>query len=409
MPVDRLKTEIIRKLDEIRRAGTAKGHENVITRVVPPRDGNGPRFVLRGRAGMEFIRMNSNDYLGLSLDRALREAEEYAVESHAVGPGAVRFISGTWDDHTALEVRLAQFHNRQQAMLFSSAYATVMGVLPSLIDESTAVLSDELNHNCIINAIKLAEPAEKYIYPHLDLKFLEKSLEQASSSCRRAIIVTDGVFSMRGDYAPLAQIVELAERWDAHFDGNVIVVVDDSHGVGAYGVTGRGTEEVCASRPVDVLISTLGKAVGVNGGYVVADGEIVDYLREVSPFYIYSNPIGPGEAAAALAGVNVIDSEFGRDRLKSLQELSDFFRNQLTRLGFETIETRHPIVAIILRDTTKTRAMVDYLDSHGVLATGLTHPVVPSGQDEIRLQVSAAHTRRDIDQVLRIFEEIKEL
>jgi len=353
--------------------------------------------------------MNSNDYLGLSMDRALREAEEYTVESHAVGPGAVRFISGTWDDHTALEERLAQFHDRPLAMLFSSAYAAMMGVLPSLVDDSTVVLSDELNHNCIINAIKLAGPKEKYVYPHLDLNVLENSLEQASSSCRRAIIVTDGVFSMRGDYAPLARIVELAERWDDHFDDNVIVVVDDSHGVGAYGDTGRGTEEVSVSRPVDVLISTLGKAVGVNGGYVVADSEIVDYLREISPFYIYSNPIGPGEAAAALAGLNIIDSEYGRDRLKSLYELTVFFRNQLSQMGFETIETRHPIVALLLRDTTRTRAMVDYLDSHGVLATGLTHPVVPFGQDEIRLQVSAAHTRKDIDQVLGVFEGITKL
>ena len=207
-------------------------------------------------------------------------------------------------------------------MLFSSAYATVMGVLPPLITDKTAVISDALNHNSIINAIALARPAEKHVYRHLDLGELERALEAAAGTCRRAIVVTDGVFSMRGDHAPLDRISALAAAYDPHFAENVVVVADDSHGVGGFGATGRGTEEVTGSGPVDVLIGTLGKAFGVNGGYVVAGGRSSSYLRETSPFYIYSNPITPGEAQAALAAVDRVDSEEGRARLGHLRAMT---------------------------------------------------------------------------------------
>jgi glycine C-acetyltransferase len=174
-----------------------------------------------------------------------------------------------------LERRLAEFHGRSAAMLFSSAYATVMGVLPPLITERTTVISDELNHNCIINAIALARPAEKRIYRHLDIAELERHLAEASRSCSRAIVVTDGVFSMRGDHAPLERIRELVDKFDAAFPENVLLVVDDSHGVGALGQTGRGTEEITRAGAADLLVATLGKAFGVNGGYVAASDTVV--------------------------------------------------------------------------------------------------------------------------------------
>ena len=167
-------------------------------------------------------------------------------------------------------------------MIFSSAYAAVMGVLPPLISDATAVISDELNHNCIINAVRLSRPAEKYVYPHLDMAVLEESLAKASETCRRAIIVTDGVFSMRGDHAPLHEISVLAHKYDSAFPENVLVVVDDSHGVGAFGATGRGTEEFSNSPPVDLLVATLGKAFGVNGGYVTGSNTLIGYSTDPS-------------------------------------------------------------------------------------------------------------------------------
>ena len=191
--------------------------------------------------------MNSNSYLGMALRSEVIEAEEGGRRQYGTGPGAVRFISGTWSPHVALERRLAAFHGRPAAMLFSSAYATVMGLVPPLVTDKTAVISDALNHNCIINAIALARPAEKHIYKHLDMGELERALEAASKNCTRAIVVTDGIFSMRGDHAPLDRIMTLARAYDDAFAENVIVVVDDSHGVGAFGATGRGTEEYTKS------------------------------------------------------------------------------------------------------------------------------------------------------------------
>jgi glycine C-acetyltransferase len=304
----------------------------------------------------------------------------------------------------ALERQLAAFHGREAAMIFSAAYAAVMGVLPALITPETAVVSDELNHNCIINAIRLAGPTKRTVQPHVDLAALEQALADAVGQVRRVIVVTDGVFSMRGDHAPLGEIVALARRFDAQFPENVVVVVDDSHGVGALGPTGRGTEEICGAR-ADVLVGTLGKAFGVNGGYVVGSATLIEYLREVAPFYVYSNPIGPGEAAAALRSVEIVDSPRGRALLAHLREMTARFERGVVALGFETIPGPHPVVPVIVRDAARTSALVAHLRDRGVLATGLAHPVVPRGEDEIRFQISADHTPADIDEVLAALEE----
>ena len=187
-----------------------------------------------------------------------------------------------------------------------------MGILPPLVTDKTAVISDALNHNCIINAIALARPArEAHLQASRHGRAGARSSKARRSTCARAIVVTDGIFSMRGDHAPLDRIMELARAYDGAFAENVIVVVDDSHGVGAFGATGRGTEEYTASAPADLLVATLGKAFGVNGGYVVADEIVIRYLRETSPFYIYSNPITPAEAAAAHKAVDILDSPAG--------------------------------------------------------------------------------------------------
>jgi len=400
MPYDRLASLLSAELTKMEGAGRRKGRETVFAGVVPPSGDKGPRYLLAGEGERPFLRMNANNYLGMARRSEVVEAEEAAVRAFGTGPGAVRFISGTWSPHVELEQRLAGFHQREAAMIFSSAYAAVMGVLPPLIGEATAVISDELNHNCIINAVRLSRPGEKFVYPHLDVAALEESLAKASETCRRAIIVTDGVFSMRGDHAPLHEITALARKYDDVFPENVLVVVDDSHGVGALGATGRGTEEYANSPPVDLLVATLGKAFGVNGGYVTGSGTLIEYLRETSPFYVFSNPITPGEAAAAKASVDLLDSPPGVALLDHLRAMTARFEAELVALGFETIPGEHPVVPLMVRDTEKTSRLVAHLRDQGVLATGLNYPVVPRGDEEIRFQISADHTPADIDEAL---------
>jgi glycine C-acetyltransferase len=402
MAHDRLEANLKVILAEKATAGTLKGEEDVITGVLPAHAGYGPRFLLAGDHDRPYLRMNANAYLGMGLRAEIVEAEEAAVRHFGTGPGAVRFISGTYLPHVELEHRLAAFHGRQAAMIFSSAYATVMGILPPLITEETIVLSDELNHNCIINAIRLAVPGDKAVYRHLDVDELEQQLQEAVGRFKRAIIVTDGIFSMRGDHAPLDEIAALARRYDDRFPENVLLVVDDSHGIGAFGATGRGTEEHTDAKGVDLLVATLGKAIGVNGGYVVASRTIVDFLRETSPFYVYSNPITPGEAAAARRGLDLLDSQDGLALLQHLQSMTERFRKGLVDLGFETVQGVHPVVPLLTRDTGTTGALVAHLRNHGILATGLAFPVVPRGEEEIRFQISADHTTADIDHALDV-------
>jgi len=213
-------------------------------------------------------------------------------------------------------------------------------------------------------------------------------------------VVTDGIFSMRGDHAPLVEIEAVVRKFDARFSENAVLVVDDSHGVGAFGPTGRGTEEFTGCPPVDLLVGTLGKAFGVNGGYVAGPQTLIDYLRETSMMYIYSNPITPAEAAAAKVAVDILDSPEGGRLLAHLRAMTAKFEKGLIDLGFETIRGEHPVTPLVVRDTPKTQALVKHLFAHGILATGLSYPVVPKGDEEIRFQVSADHTAKDIDTVL---------
>lgn len=402
MPLDRISQKLDEHVAGLEEKGTAKGSEAVVTEVLRPEGDRGPRFRLAGEGDRLFLRMNSNTYLGLGLRPEIVAAEEAAAHRYGAGPGAVRFISGTYDPHVALEQRLAAFHGREAAMAFSSAYATVVSVITALTTEGTVLISDELNHNCIINAMRLSRPQGKRVYPHLDMAALDKALDEAAGTAARAIVVTDGIFSMRGDHAPLDRIMEIAGRHDAKYPENVIVLVDDSHGVGAFGRTGRGTEEHTGAPPCDVLVATLGKALGVNGGYVASSESVIRFLRETSPMYIYSNPITPGEAAAALEALDVLDSSTGVALLERMRSLTKRFEDGLVGLGFEIIPGEHPVVPLMVRDTTRTRALTTHLYENGVLATGLSYPVVPRGDEEIRFQINADHTEADIDAVLGV-------
>ncbi len=404
MPLDRLSRALDAHVKGLEEAGTAKGGEAIVMAVKPAEGGRGPRFLLKGEGDKEFIRMNSNSYLGLGLHPEVIAAEEEATRAFGAGPGAVRFISGTYEAHVALEEKLAAFHGREAAMVFSSAYATIVSTITPLVTDDTVLVSDELNHNCIINAMRLARPAGKAVYPHLDMEALDAALSEWRGRARRALVVTDGIFSMRGDHAPLDEIVEVCRRHDAGYEENVVVLVDDSHGVGAFGRTGRGTEEYTGSPPVDILVGTLGKAFGVNGGYVASSATVVRFLRESSPMYIYSNPITVGEAAAARRSVEIVDSPEGVAMLERLRRLTRRFEEGLGRAGIETIPGEHPVVPLMIRDTRKTRDLVRYLYENGVLVTGLAFPVVPRGDEEIRVQINADHTEADIDHVIGLLE-----
>ena len=387
------------RLAELAGRGTGKGEEQVICGVKPAGGCFGPRYLLAGQGERSFLRMNSNSYLGLALNPQVIAAAEAAARRFGAGPGAVRFISGTHSPHVELEARLASFHGRQAAMVFSSAYGAMLGILPQLIDPETAVVSDALNHNCIINAIRLAKPAAKAVYGHNDMAELEARLAEQAGRARRLVVVTDGVFSMRGDHVPLERLIALCSRFEERFKEGVVTVVDDSHGVGAFGATGRGTEEQCNAR-ADLLVGTLGKAFGVNGGYVAASSTVIRFLRETAPFYVYSNPITPAEAAAALKAVEIVDSGEGVRLLALLRSLTRRLEQGLGALGLEFLPGAHPIVPLLLRDTSRARQLVNHLFGRGILATAITFPVVPRGDEEIRFQVNASHTEGDIDFLL---------
>ncbi|HRW21244.1 MAG TPA: aminotransferase class I/II-fold pyridoxal phosphate-dependent enzyme [Bacteroidales bacterium] len=406
MSLNKINLVLDKQVKELEAKGTAKGAEMVIEKVIPAKGEIGPRYIVRGHGDKQFIKMNSNSYLGLSMCKRVIEAEEIAAQKYGVGPGAVRFISGTYDTHITLEERLAKFHGKEAAMLFSSAYVTSLGVLFPLCSADTVYVSDELNHNCIIQAMRLSRPAGKFIYKHNDMKDLEVKLQEAIGVGKRVLLVTDGVFSMRGDYAPFAKIKEIADKYEDKFEEGIITIADDSHGIGAYGETGRGTEEITNTK-MDVLVGTLGKAFGVNGGYVVASEKVVRYLRETAPMYIYSNPITNSECAAVLKVLDILESEEGIERLKHLSDMTARFEKGLTDNGFETIAGPHPVTPLMVRDTAKTAAIVKHLTENGVLATGLNFPVVPKGDEEIRFQINGDHTAKDVDTVIEVLKSFK--
>jgi glycine C-acetyltransferase len=400
MPLDKLNPALVNDVQALQEQGRAKAPERIITGYVAPHGARGPRYTLRG-SGSEFLRMNSNSYLSLSHHPALLEAADHATKAFGAGPGAVRFIDGTSAPHVALEERIARFTGRPDAKIFNSAYTTVLGLSIALSGPDTFWIGDELNHNCIIRAMRIANvPREqRAIYKHNDLGDLKRQLDAVPSDIWRVIVIFDGFFCMRGYNAPLAEIQTLCADAHPRFRDGVITVMDDSHGIGAYGASGRGTEEYCSAR-VDVLIGTFGKAFGVNGGFVAGSPELIEAVRQKADTYIYTNPLGAGDAAAALAGVALADGPEGRERLANLRARTKQFREGLGSLGRESIPGPHPVVPLLVRDTDRTHATVRHLFEKGILAVGLTFPVVPRGDETIRFQINAAHTAADIDQVL---------
>ncbi len=408
MTLELLSAGLERDVAQLQSEGRAKAPERVIVGTVPPTGAYGRRYKLAGHGDKEFIRMNSNSYLSLSHHPDVLAAADAATHQFGAGPGAVRFIDGTIAAHVELEDRIARFTGRPAAKIFNSAYTTNLGLALAIQNQKTFWIGDALNHNCIIRAMRIAHvPSQnKAIFRHNDMAHLASLLEQVPDGIERVVVIFDGVFSMRGDTAPVAAINAVLAPYRDRWPEGLVTVIDDSHGIGAFGETGRGTEEVEGAQ-VDIIVGTFGKAFGVNGGFVAASPAVIEAVRQKADTYIYTNPLSVADCAAAKVAVDIADSAEGRARLANLRARQAQFRAGLARLGLETIPGVHPVTPLMVRDTAKTTRMVDAFTEHGVLVVGLNYPVVPEGDQTIRFQINAAHTEADIDVVLGILEKIK--
>lgn len=389
------------ELARIEAAKTAKRFEKIVEGFT---DDKAPQALIDGKSYRIF---NSNDYLGLRFNPKLKAAEAQASEQFGAGPGAVRFVSGTLKVHRDLERAVAKFHGRDDAIVISSAFATNLAVLfclikgqsaDSVVAGDTLVVSDELNHRSIIDGIRVAGlPKEnKAIFKHMDAHDLKRVLAENKGKFNRVIVVTDGVFSMLGEYQDLKKIRSVIENADNDFTEGIVLVVDDAHGIGAFGKTGRGVEEVSRAK-ADVLVGTFGKGLGADGGYVIADQLVIDYLRESAATYIYSNSISPGTAGAALAAVKLLQTKTGEGLFQSSRKNVELFKKLMDKEGFKfAAESTHPIQPVLMGDASKAKAFKEAMFEAGILVTSINYPVVPKGRDEIRVQISAAHTKADI-------------
>ena len=337
----------------------------------------------------EVLNFCANNYLGLADDPRVIEAAKEALDRWGYGLASVRFICGTQDVHKQLEERISAFLGTDDTILYSSCFDANGGLFETLLGDQDAVISDELNHASIIDGVRLCK-ARRLRYRNRDMHDLEAQLE-ASADARRRLIATDGVFSMDGYVAPLDEICQLAEQYQA------MVMVDDSHAVGFVGSTGRGTPELHdVADKVDIVTGTLGKALGgASGGYTSGRGEIIDLLRQRSRPYLFSNSVAPAVVGASLAVLDLLE---GGDELRArLRENTAWFRARMTELGFDILPGDHPIVPVMIGDAARAARLADLLLARGIYVIGFSYPVVPVGKARIRTQLSAAHTRADLE------------
>ncbi|MFA5905518.1 MAG: aminotransferase class I/II-fold pyridoxal phosphate-dependent enzyme [Desulfobacula sp.] len=407
MSTDKLDISLSQELESLTAEGRAKAPERIIEKHIPSNGPKGPRYKLVG-SDREFIRLNSNSYLSLSQHPDLVTAADKATHEFGVGPGAVRFIDGTFIHHAALEKRVAAFVDKPAAKIFNSAYTSNCGLALSISHVKTFWIGDQLNHNSIIRAMRISNiPSKnKAIYKHNDMADLKRCLNEVPLDMERVVVIFDGIFSMRGDFAPIHEINEVCSAYDGKFKDGVITVVDDSHGIGAYGDKGRGTPDYCGASP-DIIIGTFGKAFGVNGGFIAGSATLVEAVRQKADTYIYTNPLSVADCAAAVKALDICDSKEGLALLKNLRERTAQFRKGITDQGKESIPGPHPVVPLMVRDTQKTHDLVKYLFDHGVLVVGLTFPVVPKGDETIRFQINASHTMADIEYVIELLKNFK--
>ncbi|MGQ4511369.1 glycine C-acetyltransferase [Streptomyces sp. DW26H14] len=380
-------------LDEIREAGLFKP-ERVITTPQSASVGVGA-----DGAGAEVLNFCANNYLGLADHPDVLAAAKNALDRWGYGMASVRFICGTQEIHKELEARLSAFLGQEDTILYSSCFDANGGVFETLLDAQDAVISDALNHASIIDGIRLSK-ARRYRYANRDMAELEERLKEAGDA-RRRLIVTDGVFSMDGYVAPLPEICDLAERYDA------MVMVDDSHAVGFVGEGGRGTPELHGVMDrVDIITGTLGKALGgASGGYVAARAEIVALLRQRSRPYLFSNSLAPTIAAASLTVIDLLESAGElRERLRANTAR---FRRRMTEEGFDILPGDHPITPVMIGDAGEAGRMAELLLERGVYVIGFSYPVVPMDRARIRVQLSAAHSTEDVERAVAAFADAR--
>jgi len=379
------------ELDALREARTYK-------RFLTLESAQGPVVRMTGRG--DVIVLSSNNYLGLSNHPDVVRAGIEGLERYGAGTASVRFICGTFEPHHELERALADLSGTEAALSYVSCWNANEAAIPSLTDDTTVILTDELNHASLIDAIRLSKPAKKVIYPHSDMTALRDGLASSPREARK-LIVTDGVFSMEGDLAKLPEIVELAREFDA------VVIVDDSHGVGVLGDTGRGTvEHFGLLGEVDVITGTLGKALGgAAGGYVAASEEVCDLLAQRSRPQLFSNALPPTVACSALRAIQVMLEQPGL--LVRLRENSRIFREMLTDAGYSPLDGEAAIIPIIVGETAEAMALSARLLDEGVFVTGFGFPVVPEGTARVRVQMSAALEREHLESAIDAFRRVR--
>lgn len=385
------------KLDWITEELNELKEKGLYVRIRVLQSAQGPWVVVGGK---KVLNMCSNNYLGLAAHPKIKEAAIRAILDYGVGAGAVRTIAGTMELHVELEEKLAKFKKREAAILFQSGYNANLGAISALIKkgEDGVFISEELNHASIIDGMRLSG-AEKVIYKHLDMEDLKKRLEETKNK-KKKLIVTDGVFSMDGDLAPLPEIVELAEQYDA------MIYVDDAHGEGVLGDYGRGiVDHYNLHDRVDFEMGTLSKAFGVIGGYVAGPEEAIEYLKQRGRPFLFSSALNPPDVAAAIAAVEILEKD--DSLVRKLWDNTKFLQEGLRNLGYDLGNTKHPITPVMLYDEKRAQEFSRILyEKYNIFAQAIVYPTVPRGTARIRLEPSAAHSKEDLQYALDAFEEI---
>ena len=381
------------EVENIKEAGTFKGESPIVS---------SQSAHVKLADGREVLNMCANNYLGLGNDPRLIEAAKRTYDEKGYGLASVRFICGTQDIHKQLEKKISDFLGMDDTILYSSCFDANGGLFETLLTAEDAIISDELNHASIIDGVRLCK-AKRYRYKNNDMADLRAQLEAADAAgARIKMIATDGVFSMDGIIADLKSVCDLADEF------NALVMVDDSHSVGFVGKTGRGTAEYCGVQGrVDIITGTLGKALGgASGGYTSARKEIVDLLRQRSRPYLFSNTLAPAIAGASMEVFNILSEN--TELRDHLEDLTAYYRKGPTEAGFDIIDSVHPIVPVMLYDEKTAGEFAKRMMDKGVYVVAFSYPVVPKGKARIRTQVSAAHTKEDIDFILKCFKEVRE-
>ena len=386
-------TQFVKELEELKKAG-------LLNRIRTLESPQGAWLFIEGKKALN---MCSNNYLGFAFNENLKEAAIEAIREWGVGPGAVRTIAGTLRIHDVLEDELAAFKRLEACIVLQSGFNANQAVIPAILDETDAVLSDELNHASIIDAVRLCK-AKRYIWKHRDVRSLEEKLDEAEQAgARKKLVVTDGVFSMDGDLAPLPELASLCERQDT------LLMVDDAHGEGVLGENGRGiVDHFGLHGKVDIEVGTLSKAFGVVGGFVAGKKTLIDYLRQKARPFLFSSSLSPAETGAALAAVRLLSSS--DEHVKKLWHNTSYFQKKMIEAGFELGPTRTPITPVMLYDEKLSSTFSSRLFEEGVFAQSIGFPTVPRGKARIRVMISASHSEADLDYALERFKKIgKEL